>query len=176
MRLWTLFMLVVGLMACAAPIEDEGGGDEGDDDDLGLESPSGSGGDGGGGGSSASTSASGSTSTSSTTGASTSSSANSTSASGGGMGACEASASDCVACQTCAMQTECAAQFGACQANAECVALNTCLNGCPPGDQACLDGCAVAHPNGEADLETAANCVFCSSCPIDCDGQSLGCF
>jgi hypothetical protein len=67
------------------------------------------------------------------------------------------------ACTTC-QDTElaaagcCGGEATKCGGNAQCVALNTCLGSC--ADQACVDKCAAASPNGIADYNALVDCLF----------------
>ncbi|AKT37378.1 hypothetical protein [Chondromyces crocatus] len=71
-------------------------------------------------------------------------------------------------CASCAITEVCHTQLLACINDAECVALNDCLNECPAGDDGCPDACYLAHPGGVAPYETLLRCVFCEVCPLAC--------
>ncbi|MCB9586970.1 MAG: hypothetical protein H6718_16345, partial [Polyangiaceae bacterium] len=55
----------------------------------------------------------------------------------------------------------CSAESDACDANAECVALVSCVNGC--SDQTCTDNCGTAHPSGIPDYNPLVDCLFGST-------------
>jgi hypothetical protein len=67
----------------------------------------------------------------------------------------------------------------ACQGNADCVALNTCIGMC--ADQACANACAMKSPNGIADFNALVDCTFgdgtttVGACGTACSGPSPAC-
>ncbi|MEJ7730523.1 MAG: hypothetical protein WKG00_15040 [Polyangiaceae bacterium] len=52
----------------------------------------------------------------------------------------------------------CEAEATTCAGNADCVAINTCLQPC--ADDACVDACFNANPNGVADFTALVECTF----------------
>jgi len=173
MSFWTFFVLALGagaLASCAAPIDSNSGGDGGSGAAENLTT----GAEGVGGATGTSSSASSSASVTSSIATSSSVSTTVSSSTGGPMACDSNDPTACAACQQCAVTGMCSAAYGACQSNAECVALNGCLNGCM-GDAACEDGCKTAHPMGQSDLANAANCVYCQACYMTCNGKGFGC-
>lgn len=169
MGFWTFFLLAVGVAAigCASPL-DSASGSGGD------ASEGGDGGSGAAGTTTTGSSTASTTSTTSTSGPITTSTSTETSTgtgAGGGDAMCEGG--DCASCQTCAVTSACAAEYDACQANPDCVALNGCLNGC--ADTTCQQACTDSYPGGAAALQAAATCVYCTACYVSCNGAALGC-
>ncbi|MEB2312435.1 MAG: hypothetical protein OZ928_11345 [Polyangiaceae bacterium] len=69
---------------------------------------------------------------------------------------------------TCApcMQSQCSTEVSACISNTECAAILSCAPACN-GDQACVQQCMTAHPNGAGLAQTVVNCVQ-SKCASEC--------
>lgn len=87
----------------------------------------------------------------------------------GGGNTCDGSG-DCQTCNACADMGACAPSLEACNANADCISLWTCLSSCLSGDTACESDCYVMNPNGENDYIAYVSCVVCSECFSDCGG------
>jgi len=86
---------------------------------------------------------------------------------------CDNAMNDCNACFTCVTAPGglCADDLAICQANPECTALSTCLNGCM--DQACEAMCAQDHVDGIADYNAIIICLACQECNNSCNmGQA----
>ena len=81
-----------------------------------------------------------------------------------GTGVCGDNTTGCLAC---ANTNICSAQRTACNSNAACLQLETCLAACPPDSQACLQQCAATHPNGVAAYGALGQCMACA-CKSDC--------
>jgi len=81
----------------------------------------------------------------------------------------------CDTCSACAQAAggPCAAAVDACFSDPECSAFNDCILPC--GDQACFDLCSSTYPNGASLYAAAIACIYCDTCPNDCDGASVGC-
>ncbi|MEZ4302491.1 MAG: hypothetical protein R3B70_46615 [Polyangiaceae bacterium] len=60
-------------------------------------------------------------------------------------------------CQKC-LYTDCAPEMNACIADAECLALIACIQQCAPGDMACGQACAQAHPDGLPEAQAVRDC------------------
>jgi hypothetical protein len=73
------------------------------------------------------------------------------------------------ACTAC-ISAACPATFCACTKSSECLALLACLNNCA-GNQACVQTCETAHPNGISDVYLVSGCAG-SSCPSQCPGNA----
>lgn len=74
-------------------------------------------------------------------------------------------------CSTCGF---CAEQLAVCEADGNCVSLAECL------DEAGFDNdarqtCCLSNPNGIANYNAAADCVFVEACPHDCVGRYYTC-
>jgi len=82
---------------------------------------------------------------------------------------------DCAACQTCAFDLDCICQHNDCEAEPECLALNDCANACAANDQACVDACVDANPNGVNPLLALIDCIYCDACYVTCDGANAEC-
>ncbi|APR76688.1 Hypothetical protein A7982_02035 [Minicystis rosea] len=78
-------------------------------------------------------------------------------------------------CFTCALFGACTDQYNACKGDQDCIALNTCFNGCGQNDSTCLSGCAQQHPTGYQLYQALVTCAVCQECPVDCDGPGQGC-
>lgn len=74
------------------------------------------------------------------------------------------------ACNACAAgePRECAAEFAACEANPECVALGACLGPCTTAD--CQNACVEANPAGLDDYNNRASCLCYEGCANECSG------
>jgi hypothetical protein len=70
------------------------------------------------------------------------------------------------ACETCAM-SKCGSQINACNADASCQQLLTCLEQCQ--DEACWDGCYNSNPAGATLLDAEDACVE-AGCATECGG------
>jgi hypothetical protein len=77
---------------------------------------------------------------------------------------------DCQTCLTCsyAPSQRCNGLALACEDDADCSALVTCLNGCGSSDVDCDQACGAAHPGATALLRSFYECAICSACPADC--------
>ncbi len=75
---------------------------------------------------------------------------------------------DCDSCATCSQAAfrQCNALTLACEDDAECVALHSCINGC--GTQECTNTCAAAHTGAIDLLNSLLQCMVCTACPADC--------
>lgn len=82
---------------------------------------------------------------------------------------------DCSACQTCAFDADCSAEAADCTAEPECLSLNECTNACAAYDDACIQACVDANPNGVDPLSALIDCVYCDACYVTCDGISGAC-
>jgi hypothetical protein len=71
-------------------------------------------------------------------------------------------------CDAC-LEMRCAAQLDACDANAECLALDDCSYACAETDDACYDACDAAHPAGLSALMAIFDCMD-ASCVAECGG------
>jgi hypothetical protein len=70
-------------------------------------------------------------------------------------------------CEEC-LFTSCPAEMNTCLANAECYALITCAQACPPGDQACINNCGLMHTGGINDAQGVLNCAN-NACAAVCN-------
>lgn len=72
------------------------------------------------------------------------------------------------ACGVCIGQ-KCCAQVTACSKDADCVALDGCLQNCPQGaaGQSCADSCYTAHPTGAKVSDTIDACAA-TNCKAAC--------
>jgi secreted trypsin-like serine protease len=75
----------------------------------------------------------------------------------------------CGDCQATAVAGACAAAYGACSNNADCVALATCENGC--GDAACVTACEAASPAGVSLLAAVNDCLCGPVCATECSAE-----
>ncbi len=77
-------------------------------------------------------------------------------------------------CDAC-VESRCAAELGACDANPACAAILDCLEGCPFGASfdACLSGCMAANPTGAALFSALGDCVE-RECDAECDYDEDG--
>ncbi len=71
-------------------------------------------------------------------------------------------------CDGC-MKQSCCTVIAACGANADCVALDTCLSKCPSGasGQACGDACYQQHTEGATKADAIDSCAA-ASCKTQC--------
>jgi len=92
-----------------------------------------------------------------------------------GPGACEAATSNCDACVACAEGGVCSSQQLACESNPSCATLRKCVEGCPSGDQNCVQTCIDGHQQGVDALNALYKCLFCQECFTICGGASLHC-
>ncbi len=78
---------------------------------------------------------------------------------------------DCTLCRTAASTSfgPCTAENAACAPGTACDRFLTCANACAMNDQACVQACATAEPQGQADLATVVQCT-CDDCPTECTG------
>jgi hypothetical protein len=85
--------------------------------------------------------------------------------------ACAGSACDltgyCGTCVGCSESTVCATQVDACTANADCVALYSCVGGCA-GLLTCMATCRDDYPAGVTEYDARMICQFCTACRTDC--------
>jgi hypothetical protein len=82
---------------------------------------------------------------------------------------------DCTACQTCAFDADCSTEASNCGSEPECLSLNDCLGDCAPDDDACVQACNDANPNGVDPLGALVDCIYCDACFVTCDGAGNGC-
>jgi hypothetical protein len=73
----------------------------------------------------------------------------------------------CSSCAQDALATTCAGELAACDASPSCFDVEACLVACPPQDVACFSACAQAS----AQFNELTSCVFCATCPAECDGE-----
>ena len=57
-------------------------------------------------------------------------------------------------CQDC-FDDKCCSQGVTCAENPNCITLAECINGCPPGDDSCVENCITLSPAGKNDLLAA---------------------
>jgi len=75
---------------------------------------------------------------------------------------------DCIACGECANAGPCLESLNACDANAQCVALNNCFVLDCASDVACYSSfCAPQFPGGTVAYETYLTCLVCT-CDLQC--------
>lgn len=74
------------------------------------------------------------------------------------------------ACEAC-RSTECVNLVSTCLNKPECKTLLDCVDACT--DQACVEGCIDANPNGELDYGDVASCACNSSCADECSHQCI---
>lgn len=166
MKSWTLAAVMVSVAALAAcsTSSSSGGGD---------------GGSGGSGGSTTSTTDAATTSSdAATTGTTTTTSTTATTtatstSSGAGCDDSDNCGDSTMGCIACALEGNCASQYGDCAADQDCIDFSTCAGAC--ADQACYDQCVTDHPTGADIYNTLLVCVLCDECYNDCDGASAGC-
>jgi hypothetical protein len=83
---------------------------------------------------------------------------------------------DCAACMYCSyapFQT-CNGIALACEENAACLALSSCVSTCIT--EACVEGCAAIHSGGVDLFVAFYDCMLCDACPADCrDRQATWC-
>ncbi len=73
-------------------------------------------------------------------------------------------------CEDC-IDTGCAAQLTACEAQPACDAILDCLEFCAPDDMDdCVEACALANPGGAAAFEVFVTCIM-TSCQTECMGE-----
>jgi hypothetical protein len=84
---------------------------------------------------------------------------------------------DCGSCIDCSIATECAAEYNGCVNDMECFAFNQCIQDCQnfPDPDACINECVETYPGGYQLYLEAVMCIYCNSCFVSCDGQSIGC-
>jgi len=156
---WALW---VGLVGCAGSTEQDPGGAGGSGSagasaggQTGTGSASGAGGASAGGATNAGGASGGTTS-------SGGASSGGASSSGGSPGAGGDPGAD--ACVTC-VESGCGAELSACDANPECVAMQTCYDGC--NDDACFQKCYGDHPTAQALDDAVFDCVM-NKCATPC--------
>jgi hypothetical protein len=71
-------------------------------------------------------------------------------------------------CVYCAIQGPCAAVFDACFNTKDCVAYQTCVDGCGQ-DSGCVAACEKATPAGKAPYDAYYQCVICDQCKTSCN-------
>lgn len=86
---------------------------------------------------------------------------------------------DCIgpdSCAACSLADACAAALAACDATPgdECNQYANCSGGCG-GDQACLNACYIAYPNGYDPAWALFDCSVCDACPTSCASASAYC-
>jgi hypothetical protein len=81
----------------------------------------------------------------------------------------------CQTCANCAQTSVCAAQSDACDNDPsfDCTFFELCIQ--PPCDNACINQCAQAYPNGAQLYSDLAECIVCKACYSDCMGGQSGC-
>ncbi len=82
---------------------------------------------------------------------------------------------ECDSCRQCSLAPfeQCNAIGLECEAQAECLALASCLAACD--DDACIRACVGAHPSGRDALVDLVLCQLCDACPRDCAEHSASC-
>jgi hypothetical protein len=77
----------------------------------------------------------------------------------------------CGECEVCSGQTPagaCTAEYTACQASKECVAIDECMHACPSGNSACFQGCVGMYPVATPTYFDYSACVYCGACSMSC--------
>jgi hypothetical protein len=80
---------------------------------------------------------------------------------GGGAGADTDGGVSCIDC----VSDKCAAEFGTCTANTDCVKLYSCVAACT--DTACAAQCYTDNPDGQADFDAVEDCAD-TNCKTEC--------
>ncbi len=93
----------------------------------------------------------------------------------GGTGGVEAGAEcpqtdGCESCTTCAAEGPCATANTTCTNDSDCFAIASCWGSCG-GDPTCQSSCESMSPNGVADFQALATCLYCTQCSTACAGQ-----
>jgi len=94
--------------------------------------------------------------------------------------ASECDGNDCYTeCWGCAMETTCADEVAACNANTDCTGLEACrIDNCYglTGEAwtACVSYCESANPGGVPLLNAYHECIYCEGCPISCAADAAG--
>jgi len=132
----------------------------------------GAGGNGGATGTTASSSSSGWTGSTTTSSSGTTTSSSGWSSSSSSSGSLCDNSGDCGACQSCAIEEACWAEWDACMST-ECYALLDCFQNC--WDDACYEDCLQQYPDAQEPYIELAICVVCDACYSDCDGPGSGC-
>jgi hypothetical protein len=76
----------------------------------------------------------------------------------------------CDSCAAAAQTGPCSSQVQACDVNAECQALITCINGCG-SNATCVQTCGTQHPTGTADYNAIITCICQTACPSECSSE-----
>ncbi len=122
---------------------------------------------------------SGTTSTSMSSTDATMTSVTSTVSTGSG-GTCDSGTapdmSACSQCQTCAQAGPCIGPNNDCANDPACGMLVDCLNACAANDTNCSDACNNNAPaSAVTENQNYLTCLYCTACPISCDGAGAGC-
>ncbi len=82
-------------------------------------------------------------------------------------------ASSCSACQSKALSAAgaCQSAIQACESDASCVALASCVQNCDPNDSACIQGCASKNSKGISAYVAIDDCVCNTGCVTECASQ-----
>lgn len=82
-------------------------------------------------------------------------------------------ASSCSACQSKALSAAgaCQGAVQACESDASCVALATCVQNCDPNDSSCIQGCASKNSKGVGAYVAIDDCVCTTGCVTECASQ-----
>lgn len=91
-----------------------------------------------------------------------------TSTGGGNTSVCDGKSS-CDTCLECARQNPCQAEVSRCQADSDCVYLDSCVTGCG-ANVACRSGCTSSNAGAVSKYNALRNCLYCEQCPDDCAG------
>lgn len=100
-------------------------------------------------------------------------SSSSSSSSSGEPSPCDLTTS-CEKCVNCTVGLVCADQWAKCSAVKSCTDLMYCLASCQ-NEQACIDKCLAAYPDGVLLYGETATCVICQACANDCKGLTKNC-
>lgn len=78
----------------------------------------------------------------------------------------------CLDCEGCLAKAQavggaCKAKWDACQANAMCKDLETCVRACPANDATCVSNCRTQYAGGETLLDDFILCLR-TTCAVDC--------
>jgi hypothetical protein len=82
----------------------------------------------------------------------------------------------CSACESAATTSggACYAEVMACNANAACGALLSCLGACQPGDTSCATNCQTTDQAGTGDLDAVNECLCMTACATPCSAACGG--
>lgn len=100
-------------------------------------------------------------------------SSSSASSSSGEPSPCDGTLS-CAQCVDCTVGIVCAEEWKKCASVQPCIDLVYCLSSCQ-NEQACIEKCLAAYPEGVMLYAETAQCVVCKACPIDCESLTQNC-